>query len=384
MILIVRSILVTGFCILQVSCGVERAGSEFDTVVAAQVMDSMLTSHYEADGPGGAMVVRRGQSVIYQAAVGLADLETGRPLTVETPFYIASIAKPITASAIELLVGEDRLRLSDTLGSLVPNLQSYADVNIYQLLSHTSGIPDYFDYVSFRELQMLDNQSVIDSLERHGLNIQARTSGYFYSNSNYVLLAEIASRIAGRSFAMLLAEQVFDPLELEDVVVDDAAEPHPSAARAYMPLEDSFRISEYEFVELPGGITGSFDFRTTGAGGLYMSAVDLAKWLSSWMARPGAIRQALDSPQGLVMVDSLTSAVGIGTVGGYANGWFNSQLEGYTVHWHDGNRGGFNACVAAVPDLDLAIVVLANRGDIQTTPIVEAALTWVLTQTSDP
>ena len=115
-----------------------------------------------------------------------------------------------------------------------------------------------------------------------------------------------------------------------------------------------------------------------------MSAADLTRWVVYWQGRVRTERQESGAPPNLVEVDSLSAANGIGAVLGYSNGWFHSQILGHTVIWHDGNRGGFNSCVAAVQEVDLTVVVLANRGDIETKRIVEAALTWMLAQGTGP
>ncbi|MFP3670976.1 serine hydrolase domain-containing protein, partial [Priestia sp. SIMBA_032] len=75
-------------------------------------------------------------------AFGGADLSTNRPLTSQSVFNLASVSKPITATAILLLVQEGKLSLDDSVQKWIPNLP-YESIMIRHLLNHTSGLPDY-------------------------------------------------------------------------------------------------------------------------------------------------------------------------------------------------------------------------------------------------
>ena len=83
-------------------------------------------------------------NVLYEGAFGLADRNTGRPYTTETRSCLASLSKPFTATAIMMLVEQQRLTYGDSLSKFLPGFaDAVGVVTIRHLLTHTSGIPDY-------------------------------------------------------------------------------------------------------------------------------------------------------------------------------------------------------------------------------------------------
>ena len=113
-----------------------------------RAIDSLMARYAQPGEPGaGLLVVHDGQTVLAKG-YGLADIEHRVPVTPETNFRLASLSKQFTATAVMLLVADGKLRYDDSVSALVAGLPAFArGVTVRHLLNHTSGLPDYEDFV---------------------------------------------------------------------------------------------------------------------------------------------------------------------------------------------------------------------------------------------
>lgn len=176
-------------------------------------------------GYQGVTLVSRNDS-FYIWNAGYAD--SGIKLQSHMPMQIASITKTFTATAIMILVQEKQLSLSDTLRKFFPELP-YFNVNIEQMLSHTSGLPEY---TYFSELYWHDsmgsmqNHDVIDMMAKH------KEAAYYpaghhhrYCNTNFLLLASIIEKVSKLNYPDFLKNRIFDPLGMKNTYVWTKAKP---------------------------------------------------------------------------------------------------------------------------------------------------------------
>jgi len=173
----------------------------------------------DLDGLSGVLSVRRGDDVVGEWAVGLADRTAGVPNSPQTRFGLASGTKTFTAVAVLSLVGDGAVRLEtsarEILGRDLPLIAD--DVTIDHLLTHTSGIGDYIDEevdglapLSVPVQQLDSTPAYLPVLE--GLPTKFRAGERFsYCNGGYVVLALIAERVSGMPFADLVSRRVFEP-----------------------------------------------------------------------------------------------------------------------------------------------------------------------------
>jgi CubicO group peptidase (beta-lactamase class C family) len=264
--------------------------------------------------PGAALLVIDHDEIVHRKCYGLADLETQRPITADSSFYLASIAKQFTATAIMLLAEQGKLSYDDRLPAHFPRFPSWgAEITVRHLLHHTSGLPNYFHLFSSsegiaeftRDLADVTNEAVLERL----INVPGPDfpvgSQYAYSNTGYVLLALIVAIVSGQSFADFLKANVFDPLGMKHTLVYDAARPvlHKQAW-GYFEENDQFQRWDYPLL-------------TAGDGGLFSTLDDLFLW-----------DQALNT-ECLVPKAALAQAFTSGTTNddtpvGYGFGWFTN------------------------------------------------------------
>lgn len=183
---------------------------------------------------GTALVAKKGE-VLYDVAFGDADMSTNRPLTSQSVFNLASVSKPITATAILLLVQDGKLNLDEYLNKWLPDLP-YEGITIRHLLNHTSGLPDYLDLFEnyWDKTKIADNEDLLTYLIKYKPErLFVPNERVEYSNTGYILLALIVERITHMNFADFLKYNIFKPLKMthtkaigirkENIEIDDYA-----------------------------------------------------------------------------------------------------------------------------------------------------------------
>ena len=200
----------------------------------ARLSEELLARLVPASGPGCSAAVAVTGTVIWAGAGGLADLEHGTPLTTSTRFEIASVSKQFTATAILMLQRDGLLSVDDAVGDYVDGLPEWADeVTLDQLIHHTSRLPDFWVELDAAGLGFADPADQADTVAAiaRETELDSGGTGYLYSNSNYVLLAEVVERVSGQPLPEFLDERIFAPLDLDMVVAPSLS--GPDIARAY-------------------------------------------------------------------------------------------------------------------------------------------------------
>jgi len=205
-------------CLGLVSCGdsEEPIKTEYTGVQdsISTTIETYLDANQESSSPGVSILVRKNGIVEYRGSRGMADKSTGTSITSTTGFRLASVSKPFTALAIMQLHEQGTLSLESKLLEYIPELSSaWHGITIHHLLSHRSGIPDFLnDIWSDKRNNGLTNQGLIDYFSHNDdLEFTPGSKGD-YSNSGYVLLAEIVARISGLSFADYMQSNIFEPV----------------------------------------------------------------------------------------------------------------------------------------------------------------------------
>lgn len=181
-------------------------------------LDSLFTSLAAQNQFSGSVLVAEKGKIIYKGGKGLRNEITKSPNNPQTVFELASCSKQFIGVAIVLLHRENKLNYTDDITVYIPELSSFKGVTIYDLLRHTSGIPEYLfgeftkDWKNERIATNLDVISYYadrkDSLEF------TPHSAHQYTNTNYVFLATIIERVSGQKLNDYLTEKIFKPLKM--------------------------------------------------------------------------------------------------------------------------------------------------------------------------
>ena len=308
-------------------------------------LDSIFATHADPDRPGaGVLVVKDGQ-VVASRSYGLADVDRRTPASDATNYRLASLSKQFTAAAIMLLARDGRLRLDDRVSDLLPGMPAHArDVTIRHLLTHTSGLWAYEDFVPRTRTEQVRDRDVLTLLQRADSLYFSPGSAHRYSNTGYALLALVVERLSGHRYATFLEDRIFRPAGMSGTVAFEAGiSTVPNRAFGYT---------------IRNGAVVPSDQSTTSAvlgdGGVYSSLRDMLAWDRALDARTilheDELRQAW-SP--MVLTD--------GTVSRYGFGWFVDREDGTLRLSHHGETSGFTNFILKYPERRLTVLVLTNR-----------------------
>lgn len=301
-----------------------------------------------AEGFSGAVAVRKGGRAIYSAAAG--EAAAGVPFSAETTVIdIASISKPVTAMAVLKLAEVGKLRLDDTLGRWFPEAPpDKLPITIRQLLSHSSGIVDIPDGMT--DYTPISSGRMAALLLDAPLQFQPGER-WSYSNGGYNLLAAIVERASDRSFFDFLEREVF-----AKAGVQANYDPQRFPAEA---VAGAFRDGSWVDVRsLASARKGPF-WGLWGAGGLFISAADLARLTEAFM------HGRIVSPE-LVNL-SITPVLPEEGGQSYAGlGWalIPITLPGASAKWfvyHNGGSGHSNTDLRYYPELAITIATVSNQ-----------------------
>lgn len=323
-----------------------------------------LPKSVSGGGPGVAALVARGEEVLVRGAIGLADLETGVELTPTTPFYVASVAKPLTAVVILRLIERGDLALDDAVAELLPGFPTFGRrVTVRQLLEHSSGTPDLWDVFAWRRPAPTTNQAVFDLVRESGRPAFAPGERFEYSNTGYMGLASLAQAVTGKSFAELLAELWGGaPGSSALTVLDEGDADLPQRARGYGGGEAGPRLSDYRRLELPGLRPIEPGFSIVGAGGVVSNLDGLFRFARSYLSG-----ELLSAPLMRLVASPGRPARGIEGLGGTpraALGLFVSDVADRSLLWQDGSLFGHRSLLMIEPEREIVIVLLANSAEI--------------------
>lgn len=320
--------------------------------VAARI-DSYVRQFVQQGRFNGAILVANHDKVVYRKAFGYADAEWQAMNTVDTKFRIGSITKQFTAMLILQLAEEGKLRLDGTVADYLPEYPPgpQRDVTIHQLLTHTSGIPNYtaipsfFPDLSRDPFRPAEFLRVFDSLP---LDFPPG-SRWRYSNSGYFVLGVVIERLTGRPYEEVLRERILDPLGLTATGYDRAAPILPRRATGYTRDFDGDWNSAYLDMSTPFS-----------AGAMYSTVEDLYRWdraLDTRKLLSAASYERYLSPQAKMENDA-----------SYGYGWVFQRVsrgpgrDSALAIGHDGGINGFSSCNYRVPEDGVAVIWLDNTG----------------------
>jgi CubicO group peptidase (beta-lactamase class C family) len=301
--------------------------------------------------PGCAIMVRH-KGRVATRAYDKANLDYAVAVTPRTLFQSGSVGKQFTAMAVMLLVEKGKLSLDDPVAKYLKDdlkvPDAWSGITVRHLLTHTSGLGDYPQWITYREYY--DEKGLLEMIMMERL-CYAPGERFEYSNLGYVTLGILISRVSGEFYGDFLKKRVFEPLGMENTRVISDQDIIPNRAAGYY-FKHKNDLKNQEWV--------SPTFNSTADGTLYFTVGDLANW-----------DKALESGKLLSQASYLQMwtpfKLNDGKTSLYGFGWFIDNLaSGHRVLWHDGGWQGFSAYIARYPEDRLTVVALCNLRDAKT------------------
>jgi CubicO group peptidase (beta-lactamase class C family) len=314
---------------------------------AARV-DSVFADLNRTDGPGCALGVVRDGQLAYGKGYGIANLDYRRPITPETNFYMASVSKHVVAAAVVVAKRKGLLSLDDPVRKWLPEFPKYGGptITIRHLIHQTSGLRDrstLADLAAWRFPYARPTEDYLELVYRQqGLNFEPG-SAYGYSNTNYLLLAEIVGKAAGSSLREFADEHLFGPLGMRDTHFhDDRTHVVRDRAVGYAKGERGYRMSHH------------WEWEQVGPGGWYTNIEDLARWDRNFDT---------EAVGGEGFTDRMTTrgVLADGDTISYAFGLRIGEYRGLRTVEHGGSHsGGFQTHYRRFPEAEVSTFVLCN------------------------
>jgi len=240
----------------------------------SQLTQYFTECHQAGKCNGSFLIAERGK-VLFHQAMGANDHKVDSRLTIQSQFDIGSLTKQFTAMAIMILKKQGKLNFDHDITKYLPEL-SYRGMTIRHLLTHTSGLPNYMNYYTslYRRGEVkadITNSAMVSVLAKEKIPaVFSPGQQWQYSNTGYVLLAEIISRVSNMSYDKFLHTHIFSPLKMDNTVLRSTA------------LENQLDKRVYGFKSQLDNNRRAYDqipfFEIYGDGGIYSTTEDMFKW----------------------------------------------------------------------------------------------------------
>jgi CubicO group peptidase (beta-lactamase class C family) len=297
---------------------------------------------------GSVLVVKHGR-VLLNRGYGMADMEWGIPNAPDTVFRMGSITKQFTAASILLLEERGKLKIDDPVSKYLPDMpRSWEKITLYNLLTHTSGIPNNTEFPTFASFSGTPKTRTELLAEFRDLPLQFESgTQYHYSNSGYDVLGFVIERVSGQDWGTFLQQNIFGPVGMKQsrLGVDTMILPHRAVG---------YDFQKGEIIRA-GYASLSVSFA---AGAVHSTTGDLLKWEKALFG--GKILSAESLKK---MTTPNKERYGFGVEMG--------MVAGHRTVMHSGSIYGFQNYMTYFPDEDLNVIVLGNESGAAPTAIMK-------------
>ncbi|HKK12524.1 MAG TPA: serine hydrolase [Flavobacteriaceae bacterium] len=292
-------------------------------------LDSVLTLlAREEMFHGQVLIVEKGQ-VVFHKAYGTLPNQNQQPITAHTPLAVKSITKGFTAMATLKLAQEGKLNLSDKVQAYFPDWP-YKGITIKQLLSMTSGLPDFIT----KAIQVGDtakymtNQDIVKLVSENPIEVRRPGHVYDYKNSNYITLAALIEKVSGQSYSKYIIQNIIKPLGLKNTYLEDLTS-HTKNVNA-----DNF-------------------YAPYGDGNLHSTATDLYRFEQSFYGNEILSQASIDST-------FTKTTLADGTLSKYGLGWWIIDEPDHREYYILGDGPNIRASIQRYPDTQSTLIYIHN------------------------
>tara|TARA_R110002126_G_scaffold146224_9_gene292130 strand:- start:1036 stop:2703 length:1668 start_codon:yes stop_codon:yes gene_type:complete len=317
-----------------------------DAQAVTRYADQLLQQQpIDTNSPGAAVLVARGDELLFKQAYGQANIELGVPLSPEHKFRIGSVTKQFAAAALLKLVDEGRASLTDPLSKYLPDYPEGQAITLLQLLNHTSGVKSYTGipgYMHNKIRHELTTSELIDEFKDLPVDF-APGAEFRYNNSGYVLLGAVIETISGKSWHQYINDELLQPNKLSNIVYPGEQTVIPGMASGYS-LRPGQDVTQAAILSMT---------QPHAAGALVADAHALWQWnrlLHGGKLLKSATYQQMITP----------TAAAAENDGNYGFGIGRGMLRGMEELQHGGGINGFVSMLIYLPQAKITVVMLRN------------------------
>lgn len=314
------------------------------------VRDVIRRTLSEANVPSIAVAVVQDGRIVFEEGFGLADRERGVQATAHTAYSIASMTKPITATAVMRLHEAGLLDLDAPIERYLGGLRLTAHAGpsdaatARRIMSHSAGLPQYGNF-------HLDGSAPADAevtISRYGMVVFPPGSRFEYSNIGMRILDHAVAEVSGVTYAEFLRQEIFVPLGMRDSALG-----LPDGAVSAVRYDEDRQPMTMYMTDHPG------------SGDVWSSAHDMARFLAFHMGAPLPDQGPILSAESRLGMQRPASEHPMPTPPGAPRrdigaNWILTPVNGHLQVWHSGGQPGVSSIMAFYPELDWGFVILAN------------------------
>ena len=321
------------------------------------------------DVPGIAVAIVKDGQVVLEQGYGVREQGKAPAVDAHTLFAIASNTKAFTAASLQMLAEQGKLKMDDRVIDHLPWFQMSdpyvtREMRIRDLLAHRSGLGLGAGDLLYWPPTGYSTREVVQRLRNVPLATSFR-SAYAYDNILFAVATLVIEEVSGQRYADFVREHIFKPVGMDESLIDmTALRPGMDVATGH---------AKFDFTELKPVPPMAWS-NNSGAGGIYASVHDMAKWMNVQLAG-GKLPdgKALFSEDSQKQMWSMLIPMRINeppvpelketrpNFAGYGEGWSLSDYRGQRLVWHTGGWPGMVSRVTLVPELKLGVVVLTNQ-----------------------
>jgi CubicO group peptidase (beta-lactamase class C family) len=326
------------------NCAITQSATPVPSDVISNI-DQYFDGLAEKQAFSGSVLISQGEITLLSTGYGFADVENRVANSPETRFHIGSVTKQFTAMGILILQSQDKVELNEPVCNYIPNCpRSWMKITIHQLLTHTSGLPDSWDFYTDKNKQDISYEPADIIAWFKDAPLQFKPGEKFsYSNTGYLLLGYLIEQVSGQSYEEFLHNLIFEPLEMVNT----------GLASEDTELAIGYSYNSFEAPYVNPSLAYS-------AGGLFSTIEDMYRWDQSFYTEKLVPQELLDQIfTAFIPTSYLPVAPSYDDVS-YGYGWFVGNYLGHRVAGHGGTYSGFHALIEHYSDDEISIIILSN------------------------
>jgi len=325
----------------------------FSQRINYEKVDSIISNLASNNKFSGVVLIAENGKVKYNKAVGYIDYANHKPLNKYSIFELASVSKQFTAMTI-MMVKEKGLLNYDDLVEKYINIP-YKGMTIRQLLTHTSGLPDYQAIMDsyWDKSKVAGNDDIINYLNKYApTKLFEPGEKYLYSNTGYVLLASILEKVSGRDFIEFCNTEIFNKLKMNHTAIRSLAE---KATIKNFALGHVYVSERNDYIRADSFPSSNYTIwlgNRKGPGRISSTADDLLKWDQALYTNYLLSQTTLEEAFTPMLLNN-------GAISNYGFGW--DLIPEHNIVWHNGDNPGYKTLIIRFLKTKTTLIVLCNN-----------------------